>query len=56
MINHTYSAVLGCQVANTITTFVYNIWTYIWYHIVANKHMFHIKIGHNYNTANKIFC
>ena len=27
MANSTYSAVLGCHVANTITTFVYNIRT-----------------------------
>ena len=52
---HTYSAVFGCHVANTITTFVYNLWTYVWYQIVANKHLFHIKIGNNYNTATKIF-
>ena len=55
MTNRTYSAVLGCQGADTITTFVYNIWTYIWYQIVSNKHLFHIKIGNNYNTATKIF-
>ena len=55
MTNHIYLAVLDCHVANTITTFVYNIWTYIWYKIVANKHLLHIKIDNNYNTATNIF-
>ena len=54
MTNRTFSAVLGCHVANTITTFPYNIWIYICYQIVANKHLFHIKIGSNYNTTTKI--
>ena len=35
MTNHTYSAVLGWHVTNTITTFVYSVWTYIWYQIAA---------------------
>ena len=51
----TYSAVLVCHIANIITTFVYNIWTYMWYQTVANKHMLHSKIGNNYKTATKIF-
>ena len=55
MTNHTYSAVLGLYLANTITTFVHNIWTYIWYQIIANKHLFHIKLGNLYNTAIKYF-
>ena len=55
MTNRTYSVVLGCHVANTINTFVYNIWTYILYQTVFNKHMFHIKIGNTFNTATKLF-
>ena len=51
MTNRTYSVVLACHVSNTITTFVYKIWIYIWYQTVANKYMFHINAGNSYITA-----